>query len=174
MRNKIIKFSLIFGLIAGLLCFGFFLILYAVNEDPLSNRRPDLGINILIIFLAIWLYKQRRGGFLHFYEGFSIGFLTNIIAALFNGILIFLFIKLIDPKPFEALITNGIKFLNEQKEAVSKFLSEENFNLQIKSLQEAKPYEIILDDLMFKQFAIVAIMLISMALRKQSNAKTFN
>jgi len=32
------------------------------------------------------------------------------------------------------------------------------------------PYQIILDDLLFKQFAIVAIMLISMALRRQGDA----
>ncbi len=167
MRNRIIKFGLIFGLITGILCFAFFMVLYAGNDDPLSNRRPDLGINILMIFLAIWLYKQRNGGILHFYEGFSIGFLTNITGALLSGLFIFLFLKFVDPKPFDALISNGIKFLYDQKEAVNKFLSEENFNLQIKSLREAKPYQIILDDLLFKQFAIVAITLISMALRRQ-------
>lgn len=168
MRNKILRYGLIFGIIAGLLCFGFFLILYTGTDDPLSGRRPDVGINILIIFLAIWLFKQRNGGYLHFYEGFSIGFITNLVAALLNGLLIYSFIKWIDPSPMDNMISNGIKFLHDQKEAVDKFLSEENFKLQIKSLQEAKPYQIILDELMFKQFAIIGITLISMALRKQN------
>jgi hypothetical protein len=170
LNKKVYLYSLVFGLSAGILCFLFFLMLYAGNENPLELRRPDLGINILLIFLAIWFYKSRNGGFIHFYEGFSIGFLTNIIGALTSGVAIYLFVKFIDPTPFQNWIRNGKQFLIDQKEALSTILNEESFKLQLEAFDKAQPYQIILDDLMFKQFAIVAIMLISMALRKQGDA----
>jgi len=138
--------------------------LYTGDNNPLSQRRPDIGINVLMIFLSIWLYRSRNGGFIHFYEAFSIGFLTNIIGTLY------LFVKLIDPSPFETWISTGKAFIIERKEELSKFLNEESFNLQLEAFDTAMPYQIILDDLLFKQFAIVAIMLISMALRRQGDA----
>ena len=144
--------------------------LYTGDNNPLSQRRPDIGINVLMIFLSIWLYRSRNGGFIHFYEAFSIGFLTNIIGTLFSGISIYLFVKLIDPSPFETWISTGKAFIIERKEELSKFLNEESFNLQLEAFDTAMPYQIILDDLLFKQFAIVAIMLISMALRRQGDA----
>ncbi|UBM59820.1 DUF4199 domain-containing protein [Marinilongibacter aquaticus] len=168
MRKKIINISLIFGLVSGLACFLFFIMLYMGNDNPLQQRRPDVGINILFIFLAVFLYKRRQGGYLHFYEGFSIGFLTNLIAALTTGTLIYGFVKWIDPAPFQNWIRDGKQFLIDQKEALSNVLNEESFKLQMQAFDNAKPYQIILDDLMFKQFAIIAIMLIAMALRRQS------
>lgn len=89
--NPIVRKSLIFGSIAGGVCFLFFLVMYFLNPNPLALRRPDLGINIIFIGVAIWYYKRENGGYLHFYEGFSLGFLTNIIAALLTGVLIFYF-----------------------------------------------------------------------------------
>ncbi|MFT4735699.1 MAG: hypothetical protein ACI9K1_002663, partial [Arcticibacterium sp.] len=100
----------------------------------------------------------------------SIGFLTNLIGTLFSGISIYLFVKLIDPSPFETWISAGKAFIIERKEELSKFLNEESFKLQLEAFDNAMPYQIILDDLLFKQFAIVAIMLISMALRRQGDA----
>jgi len=170
LNKKVYLFSLIFGVSAGILCFLFFLMLYAGNENPLELRRPDLGINILLIFLAIWFYKIRNGGYIHFYEGFSVGFLTNLIGSFISGLAIYLFVKFIDPLPFQNWISHGKEFLIDQKEALSSFLNEESFKLQLEALDKAQPYQIILDDLMFKQFAIVAIMLISMAMRKQGDA----
>ncbi|WP_304234659.1 DUF4199 domain-containing protein [Jiulongibacter sediminis] len=170
MKKKILKLSLTWGLIAGLVCFLFFLMMYAVDDNPLIKKRPDIGINILFIFLAIWIFKRRRNGYLHFYEGFSIGFLTNLIAALFSGIAVYLFLKFYDIQPYLNWNSYSKQFLIEQKEALDSVINEETFKLQLKSFDEIKPYRVILDDLMFKQFAIVAIMLISMALRKQGDA----
>ena len=170
MKKRILKLSLTWGLVAGLVCFIFFLMMYAIDDNPLIKKRPDIGINILFIFLAIWIFKRRRNGYLHFYEGFSIGFLTNLTAALVSGISIYLFLKFYDIQPYLNWNLYSKQFLMEQKEALDSVINEETFKLQLKSFDEVKPYRVILDDLMFKQFAIVAIMLISMALRKQGDA----
>lgn len=170
MKQKIFKTSLFYGLIAGVLCFVFFIALYFSSSNPLGLRRPDIGFNILFIFLAIFMFRKSNDGVLHFYEGFSIGFLTNLIAATTTGLLIYLFIELIDEQPLKEWMQAGIDFVTREKESLSKseVLDEENFKLQIASFENAKPYQIFLDEIMFKQLCIIAISLISMALRKHS------
>lgn len=143
------------------------MVLYTATDNPLAERRPDIGINIIFIFFSIWLYKSRNGGYLHFYEAFSIGFLANIIGAFITGLSIYSFVKFIDPSPFENWITQGKAYIVSQKEALSVFLNEESFKLQLEAFDNAQPYQIILDDLMFKQLAIIAVTLISMALIKR-------
>jgi hypothetical protein len=167
MRKSIIQTGLFYGLFAGVLCVIFFIALYLSNPNPLSIRRPDLGINIIFIFTSIFAFKKRNGGILHFYEGFSVGFLTNIIAALFTGVSLYLFISYFDAAPFTAWIESGIEFLKLEKDNnLSEVLTEETFKTQISSLQNAKPYQLIFDELMFKQIGIIAISLCTLAMRK--------
>lgn len=168
-RQRILKYGLSFGSIAGLICIFFFIALYFSDPNPLNIRRPDIGFNIIFIFVAIWYYKRRSGNILHFYEGFSIGFLVNMVAALISGIGIFLFITFYDSTPFQTWIDKGVLFLQNQKESLDAILNEESFNLQVQALKDAKPYQIILDELMFKQLGIIAISLISMALRRHDS-----
>jgi hypothetical protein len=167
-KNKIFKYSLIYGGLTALSCLLFFTANYFINRNPLYLRRPDLGFNLLFIFLAIFFYKRSQGGYLHFYEGFSIGFLTNIIAALIVGISLYLFIQFIDNEPFKKLIETSKAQMLSQKAVFlkAKTFTEESFDAQIKSFDNARPSQLILDELMFKQIAIVAIGIISMALRK--------
>jgi Protein of unknown function (DUF4199) len=168
-RNQIFKYSITFGLIAGIACFLFFLAMYSMKSNPLSLRRPDIGINIIMIWAAIWYFKRNNGGFLHFYEGFSIGFLTNIIAALISGVLIFLFVEIVDKQPFITWIIEGKALMLREKETFAKILNDDNFRRGLLSLEKSKPSTIIYDDLMFKQFAIIPISLFSMAMRKLNN-----
>jgi hypothetical protein len=167
-RNKIIKYSLLYGSLTALSCLLFFIANYFINGNPLYLRRPDLGFNLLFIFLAIWFYKRSEGGYLHFYEGFSIGFLTNIIAALLVGVTLYLFIQFVDNKPFIKLIETSKAQMLSQKQVFlkAKTFTEESFDAQIKTFDNARPSQLILDELMFKQIAIVAIGIISMGLRK--------
>ncbi len=171
-KRKIFKYSLIFGSLTALACLLFFIANYFINGNPLYLRRPDLGFNLLFIFLGVWFYKRSEGGYLHFYEGFSIGFLTNLIAALIVGICLYFFIQLVDNEPFTKLISTSKAQMLSQKEVFlkAKTFTEESFDAQIKSFDNARPSQLILDELMFKQIAIVAIGIISMALRK---IKTF-
>ncbi len=169
MKSKVISLALFFGGICGLLSFLFFLALYSTQPDPLSLRRPDLGFNVLFVFLSIWYYRKKSGGYLQFYEGFSVGFLTNLIAALISAFSIYLFLILIDITPFTTWISEGKKFLIEQKVSMSQIMSEENFNSQLKAFDNARPHQLIFDELIFKQFAVVAVSLTAMALRRQKN-----
>lgn len=170
MKKLIFRFSLIFGGLAGLSCFLFFLAMYWSNSNPLGMRRPDIGFNIIFILVAIWYFKRYRGGYLHFYEGFSVGFLTNVIGALVSGILIYLFLELVDMRPYTVWLMEGKKLLLSQKETFGKIMSDESFREQLLSFDKTRTWQVILDELMFKQLAIIFISLISMVMRKQGDA----
>ena len=164
--KAILKYGLIYGSLTALSCMLFFVVMYYLNGNPLLFRRPDIGFNIIFIGFAIWNFRRHNGGFLHFYEGFSIGFLTNIIGAILTGLFIYLFIVFIDNQPLLNWIESSKQILIKQKATFAAILNEQNFQSQYKAISEAKPYQIILDELMFKQFGIIAITLWTMILRK--------
>jgi Protein of unknown function (DUF4199) len=166
MRKIIIQQGIKFGILAGIACFLFFLAFYKLKPNPLSYYKLDLGIVVILVWAAIWYFKRFNGGILHFYQAFSIGFLTNIVAALLSGILIYLFIVYVDIQPFTNWIADSKAILLKDKEPFEKIMNEANFKRQLVSLDNSKPYVIILDVLMFKQFAIIPIGLLSMVMRK--------
>ncbi len=166
MRKLIFRQSLFFGSLAGIACFVFFIVLYNLRVNPLNSRRADIGINIILIWAAIWYFKRFRGGLIHFYEAFSIGFLTNFFAAIISGSLIYLFIEFYDYEPFVIWVLEGKALMLKEKETFSKILNDRTFRQQLLSFDKLKPIQIITDELMFKQLAIIPISLLSMAMRK--------
>ncbi|OYU66792.1 MAG: hypothetical protein CFE22_07460 [Cytophagaceae bacterium BCCC1] len=168
-RKQILNYALIFGSLAGVACFLFFLAMYSTKPNPLALRRPDIGINVIMIWASIWYFKRNNGGYLHFYEAFSIGFLTNIIGALISGILVYLFIEFIDDKPFIDWMIHGKSLLLKDKEMFEKILNEKSYRQSLISFDTQKHSVIITDDLLFKQIAIVAISLFGMSMRKLNN-----
>jgi hypothetical protein len=122
-----------------------------------------------MIWAAIWYFKRNNGGYLHFYEAFSVGFLTNIIGALISGVLVYLFIEFIDAKPFNEWMLHGKALLLKDREMFEKMLNEKSYQQSLLSFETQKHSVIITDDLLFKQVAVVAISLFGMAMRKLKN-----
>ena len=166
MRKEVLKYGIRFGVLTGIACFLFFLAFYALLPKPLMYIRQSIGINIILIWAGIWYFKRNNGGILHFYQGFSIGFLINIIGALIAGILIFLFIQYVDYEPYKQWILDSKSMLMRDKESLIKIMNEANFERNLASLDNGKPYQIVFDELMFKQLAIIPIGLLSMVMRK--------
>jgi hypothetical protein len=106
---------------------------------------------------------------LHFYEAFSVGFLTNIIAALISGLSIYLFVEFVDLTPFTTWINDGKAMMIDKKAEMVKIMGEENHRNNLLSLSNSKPITIFYDNLIYKQFSIVPISLLSMAMRKLKN-----
>lgn len=168
-RKQILNYSLIFGSLAGFACFLLFLGMYYVIPNPLNYKIPYIGIHIILIWAAIWYFKRNNGGYLHFYEAFSVGFLTNIIAALISGLSIYLFVEFVDLTPFTTWINDGKAMMIDKKAEMVKIMGEENHRNNLLSLSNSKPITIFYDNLIYKQFSIIPISLLSMAMRKLKN-----
>ncbi|AFK05037.1 hypothetical protein Emtol_3911 [Emticicia oligotrophica DSM 17448] len=176
LKNKILKYSITYGAIAAAVCIIIALIqYYGLDKSPFGRYKiPAFGINIIFVIVAVWVYRANNLGVLTFTEGFSVGFMTNLIAALITGIVYFIFIQLID-KPYgnnHAImlwVQENIKGIEKIKETHVK-----NFGLQEYEilLQQAKEVPtalyVFLDEVVKKQLVIVAITIISIIFRRHT------
>lgn len=164
---KKVKSTIItFGLIAGAIYFLFFIMMYFMIDNPLKEKRDPFILQLIIIFYSVWLYKKKQAGYLHFYEGISIGILGNLLAALLSGILLWVFIEWVDIKPFETWITESKVFLIEDRPNKLDVMSDEQFDLLLKSLDKTTPVSIILDRIMYSFWGILFILPYAIVMRK--------
>lgn len=164
--RKVFNISLFYGLLAGGLYFLFFLLMYFIIENPLGNKTAPLGLQVIIILLGIWYFKRKNGGYLHFYEGFTIGLVGNFLAAALSGLLIFAFLEIADMTPFKTWISESISFLIADRPSKKEIMSDEAFEKMLDSLKNSTTSSVIFDRLMASFWAIFPIGLFCMAMRK--------
>jgi hypothetical protein len=169
MKNKIIKNVLLFGSLAATCCVIVALIqYYALHVSPFGRyKAPAYGINIIFIFISIWYYRIKNDGLLSFGEGVVLGFFTNLIAAFLTGLVLYLFVQLIDAQPLTLWVNENLKSVEMMKEIHIKQFSQESFDkLLTQSKLPISPSTVFFDEITKKQLCIVAVTLISVILRR--------
>lgn len=168
--KPLLKVSLVFGLITGILAFAFFLGLYALKIMPLGNIRAfDMGVFIILISGACWYYRKTYGnGFLHLWEALTMGYVITCVAAILNGWLIYLFITHIDPSVFTDYITAGLELLTNNRKDQLSYLSESEFMKLYNEVRNNDPSIVIKNEISQKLLlAIIPILIITLIFRKQ-------
>ena len=168
-NKPILKVSLAFGVITGLLAFVFFLSLYFLEIMPLG-KILDFGIYIILISGACWYYRKTVGnGFLHLWEALTIGYVVNCVAALINGWLIYLFITYVDPSVFTNYTAEMLQLLDQGKAELIKNIKEPEYLKMYKDIQAMQPSVVIKDEISKKMvMGIIPILVISLIFRKQN------
>src|ERR671933_1793415 len=140
-NHPLLKIPLLAGLVTGVLCFVYFLAVYAVGVPALGNIRVlDYGIHIIVMIGTIWYYRKNIGqGRLHLWEGITIGYVLNTVAALITGWLIYLFVTQIDPGVFTEYVANSKKLLLDGKKQIIDQFGPETFNDQWKKVSTMQP-----------------------------------
>lgn len=168
--HPLLKIPFLAGLTTGVLCFLYFLGLYAVGIPALGNVRVlDYGIHIIVMLATIWYYRKYVGhGQLHFWEGLTIGYVLNTIAALVTGWLIYLFVTQIDPGVFSEYVTNSKKLLLDAKKQITDQFGPETFAEQWSKTVTMQPSVLLPDELTKKTaLAVLPVLIISLIFRKQ-------
>ncbi len=168
LKNKIYRHSIIFGLGIALASFLFFIILYLMGFTPLGNKKlPDIGFNIILTAGAIWTYKRQNNGYIHTWEGISIGYLSNIIAIVLSAILIFLFLKFIDTSIINVYIKDMVSLVEKSKEQHIKTFGEPSFNSLLKQIKLTTISDIFWDEITKKSiFLVIPIFIMAAIFRK--------
>ncbi|MCD8538692.1 MAG: DUF4199 domain-containing protein [Leadbetterella sp.] len=164
--QKVLKFTLIFGAAAGAAYFLFFLLMYFTIENPLGNKLAPLGLQVIVILYGIWYFKKSSDNYLHFFEGFTIGIGGTFLAALLSGLLVYLFLVLIDLQPFQTWIRESVAFLIGDRENKKEILSDEAYSRMLEAVKNTKPYMVIPDRLMASFWVVFPVGLYIMVLRK--------
>lgn len=169
-RHPLLKFPLLAGLMTGVLCFLYFLALYALGVPPLGNIRAlDYGIHIIMLVATIWYYRKTIGhGRLHLWEGLTIGYVLNTVAALVTGWLIYFFVTQVDPGVFAEYVVNSKKLLLEGKKQIIDQFGPETFAEQWQKVSTMQPGVLLPDELTKKTaLAVLPVLLISLIFRRQ-------
>ncbi|CAH0995262.1 hypothetical protein EMA8858_01382 [Emticicia aquatica] len=176
LKSKILKYSLIYGALAACICIIVALIqYYGLHKSPFGRYKvPAFGINIIFIIVATWTYRANNLGILTFTEGFSIGFMTNLIAAFITGLVFFLFIQLIDApygqnQSILLWVQENIKGIERIKDTHIKDFGIIEYNILLKQAQEIPSASyVFVDEIVKKQLCIVAITIISIIFRRHT------
>lgn len=142
--KSIFTIAIIAGIATGLLCFGLFVSLNALDMKPLAEHSfwyfPLYGLGLSA---GMWYRRFKiNGGFLRMWEGCCIGMLTNSFAATVYAMCVWAFL-LNTPKMVESHRQN-IKTVSEQyiqqtdrqeeKELYQNFLDKELANVNASSI----------------------------------------
>lgn len=168
--HPLLKIPLLAGLATGVLCFLYFLALYATGIPALGNIRVlDYGIHIIMMIATVWYYRKYIGhGRLHLWEGLTIGYVLNTVAALVTGWLVYLFVTQVDPGVFTEYVANSKKLLLEGKKQITDQFGPETFADQWNKVLTMQPGVLLPDELTKKTaLAVLPVLIISLIFRKQ-------
>lgn len=170
-NRPLLKISLIFGVINGIVSFLFFLGLYFIGVVPLGNNKIlDLGIHFILMIGACWYYRKNIGlGMLHLWEALTICYVVNCVGAFLLGWLIYGFVTLIDPSIFVAYINEMTQLLIAGKEELVKNIGNADYQKMLIDNKLTKPETLITDEISKKTvISIIPILIISLIFRKQN------
>ncbi len=170
--HPLLRVPLIAGASVGLLVIIYFLSLYALGMSVLYTRARlpfDFGFYLIGMIATIWYYRKHvKGGMLHLWEGLTICYVINTVAALLTGWFLLLFVTQIDPSTFTQYIADLKAFQISDKAAFVKQFNEEAFNQQLAKTEATRPADLIWDELLKKSLMTVfPALIISLIFRKQ-------
>lgn len=170
-KHPLLKWPLLFGLATGLVCFLYYLLLYALGAPLIRIYNPpfDYGFFVILMVTAVWYYRKYiRGGMLHLWEGLTICYLVNSFGALVVGWLVYLFVTLFDPHMFTQYIHDLQTLqINGKTEFIKQF-GQAAFNEQITKTKQMQPSILIADQFQKKTLlAVLPVLVIALIFRKQ-------
>ena len=171
--NPIHSISIKYGSIASFLSIILFLILYYSGQNPLLIPAfLDFRILLFPIFLVFSIrdFKENHNnGFLHFWQGFSIGLLAVLIIAFIMSLFIVVFGAWIEPDFVQKYIQASIEQINLAKEKISNAIGEEKLTKVLEILPSTTLYDLALDYFLKSLlYGLIYPIIISLILRKKS------
>ena len=167
-NKPLLKIPLAFGVLVGVICFIFFLIIQGLGKFSATTRGLDVGFFIIIIAAACWYYRKHIGkGYLHMWEGISIGYVVWIAGSLLCGYLTAGYFALMPEALTRYQQTLRQSLLINQADAV-KVWGQDIFDQKIADIMHLTPSSFIFDEFRFTVLLVVIpILLIALGFRKQ-------
>lgn len=166
-NKPLLKIPLAFGVLAGIVCFLFFLLVQSLDKFSGTSRALDVGFFSIIIAAACWYYRKKIGqGYMHIWEGISVGYVVWLTGALLCGYLTFAFFSISPASLVKYKSTLRQSLLINKAEAI-KVWGKETFQQKLADIDYLTPSSFIFDEFRFTLLLIIiAILLISLIFRK--------
>lgn len=166
-NKPLLKIPLVFGLLAGVVCFLYFLLTQSLDKFSATSRALDVGFFSIIIAAACWYYRKHiGGGYFHIWEGISIGYVVWLTGALLCGYLSFIFFYFSPEALVHYKNTLRQSLVTNQTEAI-KAWGKETYVQKLSEIDLVEPSSFIFDEFRFTLLLIIiAILLIALIFRK--------
>jgi Protein of unknown function (DUF4199) len=174
-NKPLFKLPFTFGIMTGVLCFGYFLVLYAVGITPTENKRSlEFGINLIMMGVAVWYYRKNyRNDTLHIWEGLMICYILNTVATMATGWLIYGFVKLIDPSVFTNILTDAQQDLITNKAMYLREWGDDMYKNATQNIMKTQPEDMITRGLVWKTLVTIFVAPIISILFRNQNYNVF-
>jgi hypothetical protein len=167
-NKPLLKIPLAFGALAGLICFVFFVIVQQLGKFSGTSRILDVGFFVILIAAACWYYRKHAGnGYMHVWEGITVGYVVWLTGALLCGYLTY-FYFLASPAALQNYkdVTRSSIMAN-QADAI-KTWGKEVFEEKIAQIGQLEASSFIFDEFRFTVLLVVIpILVIAVFFRKQ-------
>ena len=134
-----VKPTIKYSVLCGVFLIGIFFISINFGSNPLLDFRHfifDVGVFFLFIFFAGKEYKDfRNEGYLHFWQGISIGFIVLIPSVLIFSLVFYVIFEL-NTELIEGYKEGAKAFLLERQEFFLKEFTQEQLNDQLAAVDE--------------------------------------
>jgi hypothetical protein len=171
MLNKpIVRVSVTFGLLTGVIVFAYCMVLYALGLPALGGKKEvSVGFNLIMMGVAVWYFRRTYGqGYLHLWQALSVCYLTNLIGAATSASLLWLLVSYIDPQVLSSYIVESLKIAEFSKKDVIEQMGTAAYQAIVTGLKATTPSTIFADELVKKLLlGAIPALLISLFFRKQ-------
>jgi hypothetical protein len=134
----------------------------------------DFRILLFPIFLVFSIrdFKElHNGGFLHFWQGFSIGLMVIILIALLMSLFILIFGSWVEPDFVINFIQSSIDQIESAKEKITNAIGEEELAKVLDILPSTTLFDLALDYFLKSlPYGLFLTIIISLILRKKPNS----
>ncbi len=170
----ILKTALNFGALSGVGSFVVFLILYALDKNPLGPASwAGAWIPVLFMVLATRYYRNHENrGYISYWQGFRLGFLTASSGALLFGALSWLFVTVIDNSILDAFKQESLEALELTEGMMKSMIGESAFEQSVENINNMTMNDVATSDVFNKMLGGLLVAFITAAfLRREPNFK---
>lgn len=125
MNKLMIKLSILGGLCSGVACFVLFVVLLALNAQPLGAQQfvyfPIYALGMIVIMK--YFRDYRNAGVLHAWQGIAIGLIYNLVASILYALLVYGWLTYFSPKDFNTFKQEVVQKNNQDFHKLYKELA---------------------------------------------------
>jgi len=168
----VLKTALNYGALSGLVSFIVFLLLYWMHFNPLGPA-SWLGawVPILFMILATRHYrKYENGGFLPYWNGFRIGFLTACASAFVFGALTWFFVTYVDGEILDRFKQESLEAMELTEGMMVSLVGESAFEQSVQSITNMDMFEVTSSDIFNKILGgLLSALIVAGFLKREPN-----
>lgn len=145
-----------YGAVGGVFAVALFMVLLFSGENPLLSTPVDFLVNlvILLIFVVFGIKEFKNvyhGGYLHFWQGMSIGVFTVTLIAIISSLFILLYLNGVAPELLDSYKSSMEALINSNKEAFLEQYGEDVYRKTLADNSEVRPIDLALDEFLKKK-----------------------